>query len=222
MFQHGVERAGYIEAPRDPDLAFEFLRPVRRQIRHDGVQYNNRIYNGPGLDGFRGHESDYLGKADRRWYVHVNPDDIRRVFFRRPDTRIWHSLYWTSASAFDLPMTEDGVTYARRLAKAGGTSTEPDAALEAMLEQWNLGLGQTASERRIALRLSRERATLTGELTTADEADAKTFIAAQRAALSAAAPGPPATDADTDDDLDAFDDDDLDHDEYYADAFEDA
>src|SRR6478672_2880954 len=33
MFQHGVERAGYIEAPRDPDLAFEFLRPVRRQIR---------------------------------------------------------------------------------------------------------------------------------------------------------------------------------------------
>ena len=54
MFQHGVERAGYIEAPRDPDLAFEFLRPVRRQIRHDGVQINSRIYNGPGLDGYRG------------------------------------------------------------------------------------------------------------------------------------------------------------------------
>jgi hypothetical protein len=226
MFQHGVERAGYIEAPRDPDLAFEFLRPVRRQIRHDGVQYNNRIYNGPGLDGLREHESDYLGKADRRWYIHVNPDDIRRVFFRRPDTRIWHSLYWTSASAFDLPMNEDGVTYARRLAKAGGTSTEPDAALEAMLEQWNLGLGRTAAERRIALRLSRERATLTGELTTADESDDKAFIAAQRAALSAGAiPGPRlATHADTDDDLDAYDvdDDDVDDDEYYADAFEDA
>ena len=226
MFQHGVERAGYIEAPRDPDLAFEFLRPVRRQIRHDGVQYKNRIYNGPGLDGLREHESDYLGKADRRWYIHVNPDDIRRVFFRRPDTRSWHSLYWTSASAFDLPMNEDGVTYARRLAKAGGTSTEPDAALEAMLEQWNLGLGRTAAERRIALRLSGERATLIGELTTADESDAKAFIAAQRAALSAGAiPGPRlATHADTDDDLDAYDvdDDDVDDDEYYADAFEDA
>jgi hypothetical protein len=92
-----------------------------------------------------------------------------------------------------------------------------------MLEQWNLGLGRTAAERRIALRLSRERATLTGELTTADESDAKAFIAAQRAASSASAiPGPRlATPADTDDDLDAYNVDD-DDDEYYADAFEDA
>jgi hypothetical protein len=26
MFEHGIARAGYIEAPRDPDLAFEFLK----------------------------------------------------------------------------------------------------------------------------------------------------------------------------------------------------
>ena len=25
MFEHGIARAGYIEAPRDPDLAYEFL-----------------------------------------------------------------------------------------------------------------------------------------------------------------------------------------------------
>ena len=85
---------------------------------------------------------------------------------------------------------------------------------------------RTAAERLIALRLSRERATLTCELTTADESDDKAFIAAQRAALSAGAiPGPRlATHADTDDDLDAYDvdDDDVDDDEYYADAFEDA
>ena len=49
-----MERAGYIEAPRDPDLAFEFLQPVKRQIRHDGVEYKGRIYNGPGLNGLRG------------------------------------------------------------------------------------------------------------------------------------------------------------------------
>jgi hypothetical protein len=123
-------------------------------------------------------------------------------------------------------MNEDGVTYARRLAKAGGTSTEPDAALEAMLDQWNLGLGQTAAERRIALRMARERATLTGELTTADETEAKEFIAAQRAAVSATAiPGPRlVVHADPDDDLDPFDidDDEVDDDQYYADAFEDA
>jgi hypothetical protein len=92
-----------------------------------------------------------------------------------------------------------------------------------MLEQWSLGLGRTAAERRIALRLSRERATLTGELTTADESDAKAFVAAQRTASSATAiPGLRlATHADTDDELDAFDVDDVDDDEYYADAFED-
>lgn len=228
MFQHGVERAGYIEAPRDPDLAFEFLRPVRRQILHYGVQYNNRIYDGPGLNGLRGHQSSLPGNADRRWYIHVNPDDIRRVFFRRPDTRRWHTLYWTSTSAIDLPMTEDGVAFARRLAKARGTSTDPEAALEAMLDQWNLGLGRSASERRIALRMARERATLIGDLTTDDEPDAHAFIDAQRAARTAnpAPTSPPAAPTDAGDDLDTIDDadtdDGIDDATYYSDAFEDA
>ena len=62
MFQHGVERAGYIDAPRDPDLAFEFLRPVARRIFHDGVSYNSRMYNGPGLNGLRETDSPNLVK----------------------------------------------------------------------------------------------------------------------------------------------------------------
>ena len=108
----------------------------------------------------------------------VDPDDIRRVFFRRPDTRLWHTLYWTKASAFDLPMSEDGAQYARRLAKARGKLIDPDAALEAMLDEWDLGLGRSAAERRIALRMSRERATLLGDLTTEDDADAKALVEA--------------------------------------------
>jgi transposase InsO family protein len=233
MFQHGVERAGYIEAPRDPDLAFEFLRPVGRQIRHDGVQYNNRIYNGPGLDGLRGSESAYLGLGRRRWYIHVDPDDIRRVFFRRPDTRIWHTLYWTKASAFDLPMSEDGTRYARRLAKARGKSIDPDAALEAMLDEWDLGLGRSAAERRIALRMSRQRATLIGDLTTEDDADAKAIVEATstvststpRALRSAITSEDPDDDLDTlgsIDDLEDEMDDEIDDDIYYSDAFEDS
>jgi hypothetical protein len=96
-----------------------------------------------------------------------------------------------------------------------------------MLDQWNMGLGRSAAERRIALRLSRERATLTGELTTADDTDAKAFIAAQQASVSEAARSaqPPAASARADDDLDALDvddgSDDLDDDQYYADAFAD-
>ncbi|MFV8054728.1 Mu transposase C-terminal domain-containing protein [Mycobacterium sp. 48b] len=227
MFEHGVARAGYIEVPRDPDLAFEFLRPVRRQIRHDGVQYKNLIYNGPALNGLRGQESPHGGPADRKWYIYVNPDDLTRVYFRHPETRKWCTLLWKDAPSLDLPMSEDGLQYARRLAKARGTSTHPAAALKAMLAQWNMDLGRTLQERRIALRLGRERAALVGDLVTNDEQRAREFIEQLRAAESAASmtpeSRPPAEDVD--DDLDPFDDEDadidLDDDTYYADAFDD-
>jgi len=99
-----------------------------------------------------------------------------------------------------------------------------------------MGLGKTAAERKMNLRLSRERATLLGDLTTDDLPDAQAFIAAHRSA----APRPPVAEPvqsatsefddeldafadDDDDDLDDFaddDDDDLDDDQYYADAFD--
>jgi transposase InsO family protein len=230
MFQHGVERAGYIEAPRDPDLAFEFLRPVPRRIGHDGVSVNGRMYNGPGLNGLRETDSPNLGEAQRRWHIHVNPDDITRVYLRRPDTRKWCTLLWRDAPS-DLPMTEDGVTYARRLAAVRGTSTEPDAALARMLEEWGFGMGRSTVERRIALRLAKQRAELLGEFATEDESDARVFIADCRKALAAQVVEVPQRRESQafEDDVDAFvaedaadDDEETDDDEYYADAFEDS
>jgi hypothetical protein len=104
-----------------------------------------------------------------------------------------------------------------------------------MLEEWDLGLGRSAAERRIALRMSRERATLIGQLTTDDEADAKAFVESQRIAYSSAPRCPSrdksGTEAHTDDDLDALQgnddiedemDDEIDEDTYYSDAFEDS
>ena len=46
-----------------------------------------------------------------------------------------------------------------------------------MLEQWNMGLGRTAAERRIALGCRVNVPKLTGELTTDDDTDAHAFIA---------------------------------------------
>jgi hypothetical protein len=127
-------------------------------------------------------------------------------------------------------MAEDGVKYARRLAAARGTSTEADAALAAMLEQWNLGLGRSTAERRIALRLAKQRAELLGEFTTEDEPEARAFIAQCRNALAATVTEKPqqpeevAFEDDVDgylsDDMSDTDDADLDDDAYYADAFE--
>lgn len=42
MFEHGVARAGYIEVPRDPDLAYEFLKTEFRKVQHYGVDFGGR------------------------------------------------------------------------------------------------------------------------------------------------------------------------------------
>lgn len=225
MFAHGVERAGYIEAPADPDLAFEFLKPVPRKILHYGVQYQNRRYNGPALNGYRDKDSPYVVGGKRRWHIYVNPDDITRVYFRDPFARTWHTLLWDQAPALDMPMSEDAVAYARRLAVASGKPSDPHSAMHDLLQRWNLGLGDTAAERRIALRLSRERACLLGELTTDDLAEVVASMQGDRATAPTprsqqSIAGPAA--GDTDDDLDEFDDtDSLSDDEFYADAFDD-
>jgi hypothetical protein len=94
-----------------------------------------------------------------------------------------------------------------------------------MLAQWNLDLGRTVAERRIALRLARERAALVSDLATDDEQQARVFIEQLRAAQSPSSPTSQsrASEDDVDDDLDAFDDedDDIDDETYYAEAFED-
>jgi len=169
MFEHGVARAGYIEAPSDPDLAFEFLKPVNRHIFHYGIDCGGRRYNDPALDPYRNTVSTHSGDARRRWPIHVNPDDVTRVYFRDPKSRKWHTLRWTALPETPMPFDEDTVKYARRLAVAEGRSTDPAAAMEALLADWNLDLGKSVAGRRIALKLSRERATLMDALVTDDD-----------------------------------------------------
>jgi hypothetical protein len=100
-----------------------------------------------------------------------------------------------------------------------------------MLEEWGLGLGRSTVERRIALRLAKERAELLGEFATEDEPDARVFIAECRKALSATAfEAPRQVEAhDAADDLDVYvaedgagDEEEIEDEEYYADAFEES
>ncbi|MEU9808571.1 transposase [Mycobacterium sp. NPDC050853] len=160
MFEHGVARAGYIEAPRDPDLAYEFLNIAWRTIQPYGVDFDRRRYNGPGLNPYREMTSPYGGKAKGRWPIHYNPDDITQIFFRDPDTRKWHTLAWEHAPAMKMPMSEDALQFARTQAAAKYRYPDDRLAVADLLERWNLGLGTTLAERRIALRLSRESAQL--------------------------------------------------------------
>jgi transposase InsO family protein len=121
MFEHGIARAGYIEAPRDPCLAYQFLDVVWRTIQHSGVQINNRIYRAAVLVDYVGQKSPYKHRGGK-WPIHINPDDIRQVYFfdlrnaQKPKQR-WHPLVWTEAAVLCGPMTEDGLAFARQLAK---------------------------------------------------------------------------------------------------------
>lgn len=160
MFEHGIARAGYIEAPRDPDLAYEFLKTGWRRIQHYGVDFDGRRYNGAGLDLYRGLDSPYTGKARGRWPIHYDPDDITRAYFRDPHTRQWHTLIWEHAPALHMALSEDALRFARKKAAEKYRYPDDRLAIDDLLARWNLGLGSTLAERRMALRLAREESLL--------------------------------------------------------------
>jgi transposase InsO family protein len=163
-FAQGVARAGYLEAPRDPDLAFEFLPVVWRTIQPYGVEWNGRTYRGEVIGGRGGHKSPYLNK-NKKWPIHVNPDDITRVFFRDPRTRRWHPLVWEHAEMLNAPMSEEVLAFERHLAKADHRYVDDPLAITNFLERRKLSLGTTMAERRMALRISREQSSLIGDIT---------------------------------------------------------
>lgn len=160
MFEHGIARAGYIEAPRDPDLGYEFLKTGWRRIQHYGVDFDGRRYNGASLDLYRGLDSPYTGKARGRWPIQYDPDDITRAYFRDPHTRQWHTLIWEHAPALHMALSEDVLRFARKKAAEKYRYPDDRLAIEDLLQRWNLGLGTTLAERRMALRLAREESLL--------------------------------------------------------------
>ncbi|MFF0813318.1 Mu transposase C-terminal domain-containing protein [Streptomyces albogriseolus] len=216
-FEHGVARAGYIEAPRDPDLAFEFLQTKWRTVQHYGVEIDRRRYNGPALTKLKGVRSPYRGPVKNGWPFQVDPDDITRIYFRDLDDRRWHALRWEHASSAEMPLSEDALAFARRLAAAKYRYPDDRLAVADLLERWSLGLGNSLAERRMALRLSREQAAL--DLPAIGTSSVVTLPSVRRAL------GPLSPDQETPPDHGApegGDDDEADLDAFYADALDDA
>ncbi|EIC65498.1 Mu transposase C-terminal domain-containing protein [Mycobacteroides abscessus] len=224
MFEHGIARAGNIEAPRDPDLAYEFLKTEFRTIQHYGVDLGGRRYNGAALNAYRNMTSSYTGKAKGRWPIHYDPDDVTRAYFRDPETRKWHTLIWEHTPSIAMPLSEDALQFARKLASVKYTYPDDRRAVTDLLERWNLGLGSTLAERRMALRLSRE-ASLIDEIAVHDQVSTLPSVAHVLATADPPTdqnlevieePDPETGDDDAEDDLDG------DVNDFYADALEDA
>jgi len=161
MFEHGITRAGYLEAPQDPCLAYQFLAVEWLTIQHYGFEIDHRYYRGLGLTGYQAHEKSPYEERGGRWPVHVDPDDVRQVyFFDIKKTKQWHALQWTEAAMCNGPMNEEGLHFARELAKSKHRYFDDKLALTEFLERRHLSQGHTMAERRAALRLSREQSTL--------------------------------------------------------------
>jgi transposase InsO family protein len=156
MFEHGLARAGYIEAPRDPYLGYEFLATKWRTIQHYGVEIESRRYSGPILREYGDRASPYRGPLKNRWPFQVDPDDVTRIYFRDLDGR-WHTLTWEHAPSLEMPLSEDALAFARKLAASKYRYPDDRIAVADLLERWKVGLAATPAERRMVLRLSREQ-----------------------------------------------------------------
>ncbi len=148
-FEHGMARAGYIEVPRDPYLGLEFLQTEWRTMQHYGVEALGCVYTGEGLYK-PGHLSHY---RNGKWPIQVNPDDITHAYFRDLD-RQWHVLTWEHAAGLDMPLSLDALRFGRKLAASRCEFPSDRLAVGMLLERWNLGLGMTRQERRMALRMA--------------------------------------------------------------------
>ena len=218
MFSHGITRAGYLEVPRDPQLAYEFLKVEKRTIQHYGVQRNNLIYKGDVLAELAAMQSPYRGELENLWPIHVDPDDITHVYIRHPETRQWHVLEWEHFSEYPMAFSDEGLRYFRRIVLQEHGFGDDRLALDAMLTRWNLGMGASPTDRRIALRMSRQDAALSHQVEP-DDADVVRALPSVQDALSPTpAPGTCAnpeheaepSDDDSDDDLnDDYDVDEL-------------
>ena len=160
MYEHGVERAGFLQVPFRADLVYDFLRVDWRTIQHYGVEIDRLRYNGPALTPYRNRTSPYTGAHAGLWPLRVDDDDIAHVYFQDPADDRWHALVWEHAESLDGPFSREALLYARRF--AGRTERFPDdlRAMAGLLERWNAGLTRNPTERRMAVRVSQHRAAL--------------------------------------------------------------
>ena len=234
MYEHGLARSGYVEVPSDPDLAYEFLQVVPRTIQHYGVEVGKRRYSGASLTKLSQLHSPYSGRFRNKWPVYVDPDDIRYVYIRDPEDRSWHTLEWEHAKALAAPLSDEALRHMRRQAARIYEFVDDLLVLDELLARWQVTAKSSATERRLALRLARQDAQLSGKTQLSD--------AEQVAQLpSVAAVSPPTDDTVDDTDInDAADDgdaaavgdDDIDEEldadygrdseDYYGNSWEDA
>lgn len=171
MYHHGLARGGYIEAPRDPYLALEFLKVVPRTIQHYGVDVNNRVYRGEIATKLYGKPSPYTGKFKNKWPIYLDPYDIRHAYMRDPEDHSWHTLAWQHAEMLDQPLAAEALEFARKLAAKRHRFIDDKLALEELMMRWEVGSKSTVAERRLAVNMARQDRSLLSDQTAKTDAE---------------------------------------------------
>lgn len=166
MYSQGLARAGYIEVPRDPKLAYEFLQVEPHAIQHFGIKratlkYGDCQHNI--LNELATMPSPYRGKFANKWPIHVDPDDVSRVYIKHPDSREWHTLTWEHATRYPMPFSDEALRFTRKHVLRRDGVVEEETALDELMTRWNIRLGDSPADRRIALRMARHDADLSRE-----------------------------------------------------------
>lgn len=181
-----MARAGRLRVPARADLAYDFLPVEWRTIQHYGVELRGLRYDGTALTPYRDRRSPYTGRHEGRWPIRYDPDDVSRVFFHDPADESWHTLRWVHAPEVPVPFSAEALAYARRLARQTSRFPDDRRALAELLERWDAGLTTNPAERRMALRLSQQRAArLAADPTGAAEVEA---LASVRALFGGSSP----------------------------------
>ncbi|MGJ9373319.1 hypothetical protein [Nesterenkonia sp. CF4.4] len=114
MFTRGMTAAGVLRLPARQDLRMEFLDVAWRTIQHYGVEIDQRRYDGPALNPYRGTKSAHTGAHPGLWPIMIDRDDVRSVFFQDPDSQTWHTLEWEHAPGLNAPFSAAAAAYTRR------------------------------------------------------------------------------------------------------------
>lgn len=153
----GLARSGGLVIPANEALVFEFLDVKWRKIHHYGIEVDGLRYNGRALNAYRDQKSPHGGRHAGKWPIHIDPHDVRYVYFRDPSDGAWHRLEWEHAPALDGPFSHEASEYAKRLAIAEDRHVDPKQAVDQLVTDWSRGAVTQRRDRNLAVRLSTQR-----------------------------------------------------------------
>ena len=116
MFEHGISRW----IPRGASRSLPGLPIPGGAVAHHPALLASRstgaITGDRRASSYVAREKSPFSEKGGRWPVHVDPDDVRQVYFADlKTTKQWHALAWTEAAMCDGPMNEDGLPLRARV-----------------------------------------------------------------------------------------------------------